>query len=65
MILETKQVLFRAHVHSFDRRSRNAHDHFEQTIKVGGCVYQKVFKKQALIIKVIINSNDCFSRIGL
>ena len=32
MILETKQVLFRAHVHSLDRRPRNAHDHFEQTI---------------------------------
>ena len=32
MILETKQVLFRAHVHSLDRRSRDAHDHFEQTI---------------------------------
>ena len=31
MILETKQVIFRAHVHSLDRRSRNAHDHFEQT----------------------------------
>ena len=25
-------MLFRAHVHSLDRRSRNAHDHFEQTI---------------------------------
>ena len=32
MILETKQVLFRAHLHSLDRRSENAHDHFEQTI---------------------------------
>ena len=32
MILETKQVLFRAHVHSLDHRSRNVHDHFEQTI---------------------------------
>ena len=39
MILETKQVLFRAHVHSLDRRSRNAHDHFEQTInETGGIV---------------------------
>ena len=33
-------------------------------IKVGGCVYQHVFKKQLLVIKVIISS-DCFSRIGL
>ena len=33
-------------------------------VKVGGCVYQEVFKKQLLIIKVIISS-DCFSRIGL
>ena len=36
--------------------------------KVGGCVYQEVFKKQLLIIliiKVIMSSNDCFSRIGL
>ena len=32
MILETKQALFRAHVHLLDRRSRNAHDHFKQTI---------------------------------
>ena len=30
MILETKQLLFRAHVH-FDRRSRNVHGHLEQT----------------------------------
>ena len=29
-----------------------------------GCVYQEVFQKQSLIIKVIINS-DCFSTIGL
>ena len=35
MILETKQVLFRAHVHSLDRRSRNSHDHLEQTIAIG------------------------------
>ena len=32
-------------------------------VKVGGCFYHKVFKKQLLIIKVIISS-DCFSRIG-
>ena len=32
MILETKQVLFRAHVHSLDRRSTNAYDHLEQTL---------------------------------
>ena len=29
MILETEQVLFRAHVHSLDRRSRNTYDHLE------------------------------------
>ena len=29
MILETKQVLFCAHVHSIDPRSRNAYDHLE------------------------------------
>ena len=34
-------------------------------VKVGGCFYHKVFKKQLLIIKVIISSNDCFPRIGL
>ena len=33
-------------------------------VKVGGCVYQEVFKKQLLIIEVIISS-DCFSRTGL
>ena len=33
MILVTKQVLFHAHVYSLDRRFRNAHDHFEQTIQ--------------------------------
>ena len=33
-------------------------------VKFGGCVYQEVFKKELLIIKVIISS-DCFSRIGL
>ena len=32
MILETKLVLFRAHVHSPDRRSRNAYDHLEQAL---------------------------------
>ena len=30
--LNDSQVFFHAHVHSLDRRSRNAHDHFEQTI---------------------------------
>ena len=29
IILETKQVLFHVHVHSLDRRSKNAHDHLE------------------------------------
>ena len=32
-------------------------------VKVGGCVYQEVFKKQLLIIKVIISS-DCFPEQG-
>ena len=32
MIFETKQVLYRANMHSLDLRSRNAHDHLEQTI---------------------------------
>ena len=32
MILETKQVLFRVHMHLLDRRSRNAYDHLEQTV---------------------------------
>ena len=32
-------------------------------VKVGGCVYQEVFKRPLLIIKVI--SSDYFSRIGL
>ena len=29
MILETKQVLFRAYMHSLILRSMNAHDHLE------------------------------------
>ena len=33
-------------------------------VKVGDCVYQEVFKKQLLIMKVTISS-DCFSIIGL
>ena len=28
-VLETQQVLFHAHVHSIDRRSRNGYDHLE------------------------------------
>ena len=32
MILETKQVLLREHVHLLNRRSRNADDHLEQTL---------------------------------
>ena len=32
-------------------------------VKVGGCFYQEVFKKQLLIMKVIISSH-CFSRMG-
>ena len=38
MTLETKQVLLRAHVHSLDRSSRNAHDHLEQTISMALCM---------------------------
>ena len=34
MILETKQILFRAHVHLLERRSRNAYDHLYQTISM-------------------------------
>ena len=33
MILETKQVLFRAHVHSLDHRSGNAYDYLEQSLQ--------------------------------
>ena len=33
-------------------------------VKVGGCAYQEMFKKQLLITKVLISS-DYFSRIGL
>ena len=43
MVLETKQVVFRAHVHSLDRRSRNAHDHFEQTLQF--CFHRTVHKE--------------------
>ena len=32
MVLETEHVLFCAHVHSLNRRSRNAYDHLEETI---------------------------------
>ena len=48
MILETKQVLLRAHVHSFDRRSGNAHDHFEQTIRQ----MQYIIKKLKVVSQV-------------
>ena len=34
-------------------------------VKVGSGVYQEVFKKQLLIIKILMSSNDCFSGIGL
>ena len=39
MILETKQVLFRVHVYSLDRRSVSAHDHLEYTL-IGACLFK-------------------------
>ena len=47
MILETKEVLFRAHVHSLDRRSRSAHDHLEQTVDKGGILLPGTGKREA------------------
>ena len=54
MILETKQVLFRAHVHSLDRRSSNAHDHFEQTINDNTNEYLNTILKNGFIPTILL-----------